>query len=358
MKVRVWLGGLLLVALFGAALQAQSRETLLKYLTESPDWKPAAPAKQYDEKTIEAFAPKLAPTLKRYGMSGVTVQDWEGTQGKLRLTLYEMVDPAAAYGFFTLQRNPDQPGFSSVPLGTEGFRNGGRTSFWQSKYVVQLDGDAKSADAFSHLVSQNIFGLSRKPPVADHVPLNNLVQDSEKYVVDAAGIDPHLGVDASTLGFNDDVEVATARYLVNGKSASLILLYYPTQHVAKKYADGWDESLPNDKAFRKRVGPLIAWVRNSNDPNVAEEILKAVGYESKTTFTEPRPDVSIRTVILTIFTFIGIALLFTFVAGISFGGLRVFMKARYPNRIFDRPEDMEIIQLKLDQGFTRKELGP
>jgi len=74
------------------------------------------------------------------------------------------------------------------------------------------------------------------------------------------------------------------------------------------------------------------------------------------TWDEPRPDLSLREVILTIFTFIGVALLFTIVVGVSFGGLRIFVKARYPDRVFDRPEDMEIIQLKLGQGLIQKQL--
>ena len=132
---------------------------------------------------------------------------------------------------------------------------------------------------------------------------------------------------------------------------------YPTQQVAKKYEDQW-ASAPNDNpAFRKRVGPLIAIVRGSRDPSLAKSILDGVNYESQVTWDQPRPDVSLRQVILTIFTFIGIALLFTIIVGLSFGGLRVFVKARYPNRVFDRPEDMEIIQLKLAQGVTPKELS-
>jgi Family of unknown function (DUF6599) len=358
MNVKALFGSVLSLFLLTAALQAQSRETLLKYLNENPAWEPSAAARQYNEATVDTFAGKTASTLKRYGLTGITVQDWTGSEGRVRLTLYEMIDPSAAYGFFTFQRNPDQPDFSSVPLGTEAFRNSKRTYFWQSKYVVQLDGDAAAADALGRVVSQNIFGRSLKPPVADHLPLNHLVQDTQKYVVDEAGMDPHLGLDASMLGFDDDVEIATARYQVDGKTANLVLFYYPTQHLAKKHEDAWDVSLPGDAPFRKRVGPLIAWVRGSDDAKVAEEILSAVGYESQATWTEPQPDLSIRTVILTIFTFTGIALLFTFVAGVSFGGLRIFLKARYPDRIFDRPEDMEIIQLKLAEGFTRKELRP
>jgi hypothetical protein len=61
-------------------------------------------------------------------------------------------------------------------------------------------------------------------------------------------------------------------------------------------------------------------------------------------------------VILTIFSFIGVALLFTVIVGLSYGGLRIFVKARYPDRVFDRAQDMEIIQLTLGQGVTPKEL--
>ena len=101
---------------------------------------------------------------------------------------------------------------------------------------------------------------------------------------------------------------------------------------------------------------LVALVRGSRDPAVAKAILDGVNYETQVTWNEPRPDISFREVILTIFTFIGVALVFTVVVGISFGGLRIFVKARYPDRVFDRAQDMEIIQLKLDQGLTRKEL--
>jgi hypothetical protein len=33
------------------------------------------------------------------------------------------------------------------------------------------------------------------------------------------------------------------------------------------------------------------------------------------------------------------------------------MKSFFPNRVFDRPEDVGIIQLKLDQELIRKEIG-
>jgi hypothetical protein len=339
-----------------AALEGQSRESLLKAIAEHSKWSPAGEPSQYDEKNIAALAGKRAATINHYGLSGATVQDWDGPNGNVRLTLYEMTDAAAAYGLFTLERSLAQGALTPISIGTEGFRIGSREFFWQSKYVVKLEGNAAAADELARNISENIFGRSRKPPVSSHLPPENLVQGSERYIVDEASIGRDLELNAATLGFDDSVEVAAADYRVKGRIAHLVLLMYPTQQVAKKYEDQWINSPGNESTFRKRVGPLIAWVRGSRDPAIAKSILDDVNYESQVIWDQPRPDLSLRQVILTIFTFIGVALVFTLVVGLSFGGLRIFVKSKYPQRIFDRPEDMEIIQLKLAQGVMRKEL--
>src|SRR5437899_408893 len=160
MKFKAWLGSTLPVLLLAVSLQEQSRETLLKYVGENPDWSSSGSVRQFDENNLEGLAGKTAPTIKRYGVTGVTVQDWNSKDGRVHLTLYEMVDPSAAYGLFTFGRNPNQPDFSAVPLGTEGFRTGLKTYFWQSKYVVKLEGDPKPVENLAGLISQNIFGRS------------------------------------------------------------------------------------------------------------------------------------------------------------------------------------------------------
>ena len=354
---RKWFWSLLWAVIFTAVLQGQSRESLLKAFQETSKWSPADKPVQYSEKNIEALAGNRAPAITRYGLTGAATQNWTGPEGNVRLTLYEMFDAGAAYGLFTLDRNINQPGFSMTPLGTEGFRAGNRAEFWQSKYVVKLEGSPPGVDSLARSVSENIFGRSIKPPVSTHLTPQNLVQGSEKYIVDASGIGRDLDIDPQALGFEDSVEVATANYRVGGKSAHLVLLMYPTQQLAKKYEDIWAAAAPHDAAFRKRVGAVLALVRGSPDKSVAKAILDGVNYETQVTWDQPRPDISLRDVILNIFTFTGVALLFTLMVGLSFGGVRVFLKARYPDRIFDRPEDMEIIQLKLDQGVMRKQLG-
>src|SRR5579864_3887789 len=108
LMVKTWFRSALLLLIAAAALQGQSRESLLRAVAQHSKWSPSGDPSQYDDKNIESLAGKRAASLKHYGLSGVMVQDWNGPSGKVRLTLYEMVDASAAYGLFTLERNIGQ----------------------------------------------------------------------------------------------------------------------------------------------------------------------------------------------------------------------------------------------------------
>jgi hypothetical protein len=41
------------------------------------------------------------------------------------------------------------------------------------------------------------------------------------------------------------------------------------------------------------------------------------------------------------------------IAGVAFGGFRILMKRLYPDRIFDRPEQMEFISLHLTETVVK-----
>src|SRR5262245_9884496 len=98
MKVRTSIWSVLYLFLFTATLSAQSRNSLLETIGKRPEWKSASPAKQYDDTNIEGLAGKSTAALKRYGLVGATVQEWTNENRRVRLTLYEMVDPSSAYG--------------------------------------------------------------------------------------------------------------------------------------------------------------------------------------------------------------------------------------------------------------------
>src|SRR5687767_9924883 len=92
--------GVLLALMLAAPLQGQSRESVLKAVAETSSWTPADQPTTYDEKNIEALAGRRGPAIIRYGFIGATRQNWKGSEGNVRLTLYEMVDATAAYGLF------------------------------------------------------------------------------------------------------------------------------------------------------------------------------------------------------------------------------------------------------------------
>ena len=56
---------------------------------------------------------------------------------------------------------------------------------------------------------------------------------------------------------------------------------------------------------------------------------------------------NIGNLIVALFALIGIILFITLIFGIFFGGIRILLKRLFPDRVFDRPEDVEIIQLHL-----------
>ncbi len=61
---------------------------------------------------------------------------------------------------------------------------------------------------------------------------------------------------------------------------------------------------------------------------------------------------NIGNLIVAVFALIGIILLISIIFGVFFGGIRILVKRLFPNRVFDRPEDVEFIELHLRQDNT------
>jgi hypothetical protein len=357
---RRWLHVGLVIIAFASISAAQDRQTplpnLLDALQKTPGFEPTGASATYNANTLDSFDNALAPTLKLYGAKGVAVQEGRFAGSNAKVTLFQMLDAPAAYGVYTSQRNAIGGVSTPIVVGAASFQRENQLYFWQSNYAVRVDGSPEARDQVAKSLSRNIFGRSQKPPVSAYLPAENLIEGSEKYLLSREAIDPAVGIDANMIGFDSSAEAASATYRINGRQAHLLLVLYPTQHIARKHVDQMDAAR-GTSMFRKRAGPLVAIVYGSTNETLASTLLSGVNHEFKVTWDEPMPGLSVGTMLITIFTFIGLALIFTTIVGVSYGGLRVFVKARYPDRVFDRPEDMEIIQLKLAQGVTDRQIG-
>jgi len=354
---RRWFRVGLVLIIFASVSPAQDRQTLLpgllSTLQSTPGFDPIRDPAQYDAVMLDSFDKTLAPALKLYGARSVAVQEGRIAGSAVKVTLFQMLDAPAAYGMYTFNRTA---GGEATPIliGAASFQRGNELHFWQANYAVRIEGPGDARDQIAKSLSRNIFGRSQKPPVSAYLPTENLVEGSEKYLLSTEAIDRGAGIDPNRIGFDSSAEAASATYRINGRLAHLLLVLYPTQHIAKKYAEGLNEA--GTSPFRKRAGPLVAIVYGSASETMASSILSGVNHQFKVTWDEPLPGLGVGTMLITIFTFIALALVFTTMVGLSYGGLRVFVKSRYPDRVFDRRETMEIIQLKLAQGVTDRQI--
>jgi len=342
----------LILFLFVTPLRAEkttTSEALLKAVADSQRFIASAAPAQYDAATIEKLDSSVAPALKLYGLKGVTVEQWNATSGQVRATLFEMTDSGAAYGFYAQQRSSGGGKPTPTLIGADSFLRENQLYFWQSNYAVRVDGPGEPQTELAGLLSRNILGRSQKPPVAGYLPPTNIVTGTERYVIGPESVPAGAGLDPSQLGFDSSAEAATASYRVKGTLAHLLLVLYPTQHLAKKYTDALAGVSP---AFRKRAGPLFAVVYGTTDEASAAAILDGVNHEFILTDVEQKPGLGLGPIIITVATFVGIVLAFTTIIGLGYGGFRIFAKSRYPGGPFDKTGGPGMIQLKLIQEVT------
>ena len=349
------LAAVLVLATF---VSAQDRETLISWILEDPSWNLDSEPIEYGVEDLDSLVGDNASAIRQYGIIGASRLDLRGVEGAVQATLYEMLDSTAAYGLFALERDWRRPGFELAVTGTESYRQSEELVFWQSKYVGKLRGDSRATTALGDWFTDNIVGGSKKAPVSLHLPPGGLVAESEKYILDRTAFEDTAGFDAAQLGFENSVEVAVAEYGTVDGSAQLAMLLYPTQQLAKLHSEAWVADV-DSRLRHVRSGPLFAIVLASTDPELSESILSTVGYESEATWVETLPDpLTLRHMILTIFTFTGIALSFTLIVGLGFGGFRIYMKTRYPGWVFRSEKELEFIQLNLYQSVKEKQLNP
>lgn len=109
--------------------------------------------------------------------------------------------------------------------------------------------------------------------------------------------------------------------------------------------------MPGIARVARRSGPIVVWVAGAIAPAQAQSLASAVNYDAHITWNEPNPfsrRENVGGLVVAALALAGIILLMSLVAGIAFGGFRILMKRLYPDKVFDRTEDIEIIRLHLE----------
>ena len=210
------------------------------------------------------------------------------------------------------------------------------------------------------------------PPVQTYLPTMGRVLGSERYALGPEAMRAAMGglgqsemavlVDAA--GFSSGAEAMLARYSkpgMMGGTGILLLLEYPTPQLAEQHIHHLEEVLPaaakQAGTVIERKGSLLSMVLAPSSAEYAKALREAVDYETQVTWNEASQtatDPPITSVMVKIFIGTGVFMVAAVVLGIAFGGVRVITKRFFPGKVFDRQNQMEVLQL----GLSGKRIDP
>jgi hypothetical protein len=155
-------------------------------------------------------------------------------------------------------------------------------------------------------------------------------------------------------GFNLSAEAMFAHYRAGKDEAVLLLIEYPTPQLAEQYLHHLGQALsPTAKQAGttiERKASLLSLVLRPSSAAYGDSLQKSVTYETEITWHEPRQtltDPPWVTILTRIFLVTGLFMGAAVALGVAFGGMRVVSKIFFPGKVFDRPEQMDVLQLGL-----------
>ena len=159
---------------------------------------------------------------------------------------------------------------------------------------------------------------------------------------------------ASEAGFDMSAEAMLAQYREGKEEAVLLLLVYPTPQLAEQHLRHLEQAIsPAAKQAGtsiERKASLLSIVLKPSSAKYGDSLRRAVNYETEVTWNEPHQTVTDPPLINRLIVIILATILFMVAAvvlGAAFGGVRVLTKMLFPGKVFDRPEQMDVLQLGL-----------
>ncbi len=295
--------------------------------------------------------------LKEYGFADAETVTYTRADGrKLTVKAARFNDATGAYGAFTFYR---QPTMGTERIGTKAASANQRILFFRDNVLVDANFDRLTEMSAAEL--RELAGMlpaakassANLPSLPGYLPKSDAVENSAKYILGPQALVAQKGpLTPEQVDFSHDPEILIQDYSSKNGPLTLTLIQYPTPQIAGDRLRAFQnaaQSTPNSLLVR-RSGPLVDVVTGAVGSSEAHALLNSVNYEAEVTWNEAtsmsKRD-NIGNLIVALFALIGIILFITLIFGIFFGGIRILLKRLFPDRVFDRPEDVEIIQLHL-----------
>jgi hypothetical protein len=319
----------------------------------------------------EAAPNALPPAVQReLGAGKPEAAEYSSGSRKFRATLEPYKDPTSAYAAYTAELQVGMHPTDVRPY----------SAVWSDKMLLLVGNFLLHADQVRNVSASDLRALASAvesradtaplPPIRNYLPAERLIQGTQRYALGAAGFEAALdfhgqgpfAVLAPEIGFPTGAEAMLAGYLVGpGRQQNLLIVEYPTPQLAEQRLRHIQSVLAATPALAsttvERRGSLLSLVLAPVSPSVAADLREQINYRTQVTWNEPSHTLTdppwllvVKNLFLGTFAFCGAAL----ALGLAFGGVRVLVKKLLPGKVFDRPEDMEVLQL----GLSGKRIDP
>jgi hypothetical protein len=303
----------------------------------------------------QADAPNSA-VLQEYGFADYQTGTYTRNGRKMQIKAARFKDASGAYGAFTFYA---QPQMRVETIGDRGASNNGRVLFYRGHILVDANLEQVTAmsaadlRALADALPRPKGNTSALPTLPGNLPKQSLIPNTDRYIMGPVALERlGLPLPAGLLDFNKTPEIEFARYRSSIGEAGLTLLEYPTPQIAKDRLQALQAAnLPGGPFYMKRSGPIVAAVNGSIPGAEAQSLLASVNYDADVTWNEPVKKIddlqSRMQFLFGVGILIGVIVTTAVVFGVAFGGFRILAHRFFPNRGFDRPNEIEIIRLNL-----------
>ncbi len=313
-----------------------------------------------------AADPANASLLKEYGFTDLARVTYTREDGrKLTVKVARFQDASGAYGAFTFYQTPEM---QTQQIGDQGASLNERVLFYRGNLLVDAVFERLSAMSAAEL---RMLANALPRPAGTSASLPSLMgylpkqSSSIKYIVGPLGLEKNgAPLPAQYVDFGRGAEVVLGNSKVSAGTATLMVVGYPTPQIAasqlKQVESAQQAHSLQGPIFARRTGPLMVLVGGSISKGDAESLLSSVNYDADVTWNERTPTRrdNVANLIVGVILLAAIVCGLSVLAGVAFGGFRVAVKRLLPGRVFDRPEQLEIIALHLsDRSPEQGESG-
>lgn len=312
-----------------------------------------------------------ARVLEEYRFSDLATALYTRDDGRtLKIRAARFADASGAFGAYTFYL---QPNMTKEQIGDQGASLGDRVLFYRGHVLIDAQFSQESAMSGAEL--RELAGTLPKPSgnsgnlpsFIQFLPPRDYIANTQKYVMGPVALRAIASpVPADEVDFATSAEVTLAHYQTPSGEATLMLISYPTpqiaaervrkidaaHHLAQQPSAGISTIEGSGTFFDKRTGPIVAIATGGISDSDAKALLGRVNYEASVTWNTPSESGQVHDLymlILNIVVLCAILAGLAIIAGVAFGGFRILMKRMYPDRVFDRPEQMEFISLHLTE---------